>query len=235
MFFLEKIQNKNNIFNNLHHILNHVSAKIYWKDVDGYYLGRNHCALEAHKALKIENKNNKVESIIGLSDHDIYQKESADVYRNNDILVLEKGCEIVKEEPLILPNGKIIVHLSSKTPLRNKAGKIMGVIGTSIEITQSYKLNALKDTLKKINTSAQSIHHLSSYAKFRNIRFTPREIDVLQLVIQGQTSKKIAAQLKLSVRTIEGYIENLKIKMKAGTKYDLIEKTLELIRQCELS
>jgi len=235
MFLLEKLNNQNEAFNELHHIINLIPAKIYWKNTEGGYLGRNYCALQAHQTLKIENKKSTLESILGLSDYDIYPKETAEIYRKNDILALEKECEIIEEEPLTLPNGKIIVHLSSKTPLRNKTGKIIGVIGTSIEITRFTQESSVKDTLKKVNSSVKSIHKLSSYTKFQNLHFTPREIDVLHLLIQGQTAKKIAEHFHLSSRTIEGHIERLKIKMNANSKYDLLEKIYELMKYCEIN
>ncbi len=57
-------------------------------------------------------------------------------------------------------------------------------------------------------------------------RFTPGERDVLQLLIDGKSNKTIAAELKLSVRTIEVRRAKVMKKMKADSLAELIRLTL---------
>ena len=49
---------------------------------------------------------------------------------------------------------------------------------------------------------------------------TSREVEVLRLVAQGQSNKEIAAELVLSVRTVERHITNLYGKIDARGKAD---------------
>jgi len=49
---------------------------------------------------------------------------------------------------------------------------------------------------------------------------TDREVQVLRLVAGGRTSKEIAAELVLSVRTIERHVENIYRKIGARNKAD---------------
>ena len=49
---------------------------------------------------------------------------------------------------------------------------------------------------------------------------TDREVQVLRLVAGGRTSKEIAAELVLSVRTIERHVENMYGKIGARNKAD---------------
>lgn len=49
---------------------------------------------------------------------------------------------------------------------------------------------------------------------------TSRELEVLRLVAKGQSNKKIAADLVLSVRTVERHITNLYGKIDARGKAD---------------
>jgi two-component system response regulator NreC len=51
---------------------------------------------------------------------------------------------------------------------------------------------------------------------------TPRELDVLQGIIQGYTNRQIADELKLSVRTVEGYRANLTEKLGLHNRADLV-------------
>ena len=49
---------------------------------------------------------------------------------------------------------------------------------------------------------------------------TSREVEVLRLVAKGQSNKQIAAELVLSVRTVERHITNLYGKIDARGKAD---------------
>ncbi len=55
-----------------------------------------------------------------------------------------------------------------------------------------------------------------------NIYFTDRELCCMQGICQGKTSKEIARDLKISYRTVESYIRNVKEKLNSGTKLDII-------------
>jgi len=46
-----------------------------------------------------------------------------------------------------------------------------------------------------------------------NTNLTKRELDCLNYTIQKKTSKEIAKMLKISYRTVEKYLENIKRKM----------------------
>jgi DNA-binding NarL/FixJ family response regulator len=59
------------------------------------------------------------------------------------------------------------------------------------------------------------------------IRLTPREREVLQLVVNGLTTKKIAAKLCVSPRTVERHRSNLLKKCKKKNSVDLINFVLE--------
>jgi len=49
----------------------------------------------------------------------------------------------------------------------------------------------------------------------------------LQLTVKGYTAKKIAQQLGISYRTVEEYLNNIRIKAGANSKSALIEMTME--------
>ena len=59
-------------------------------------------------------------------------------------------------------------------------------------------------------------------------KITPRERTCLMQLIKGKTSKQIADSLKLSIRTIESYLNNIKHKLGCKTKSELILKIYEL-------
>lgn len=63
---------------------------------------------------------------------------------------------------------------------------------------------------------------------FNNQRLTQREVDVLKQVILGYSAKKIALHLQISFRTVETYIEILKLKLGCCKKAEIIEKSIKL-------
>jgi FixJ family two-component response regulator len=55
----------------------------------------------------------------------------------------------------------------------------------------------------------------------RLARLTPRELDLLKLVVAGMPNKRIAADLKISIKTVANHRANLMQKMNALNAADL--------------
>lgn len=53
-------------------------------------------------------------------------------------------------------------------------------------------------------------------------RLTPREWEVLRLILEAHTSKEIAYALRISQRTAEQHCENLKAKLLARSTMDVL-------------
>ena len=83
----------------------------------------------------------KLEDVIGLSDYDMVSRELAVRYEMDDQKVLagEKICELT--EPVSSSNGIISLHVSTKLPVRNREGEIIGLIGITRDTQKT--LNAL--------------------------------------------------------------------------------------------
>jgi DNA-binding CsgD family transcriptional regulator len=62
---------------------------------------------------------------------------------------------------------------------------------------------------------------------FGNTYFTKREAECMFLMLQGKSNSKIAGRLKLSTRTVEYYVKNMKLKTGCRTKSELISIILE--------
>ena len=61
-------------------------------------------------------------------------------------------------------------------------------------------------------------------------RLTPREIEVMDLVVQGFTSGAIAARLGISIRTVESYRVQIMDKMQAPSVAVLVRQAIRLGR-----
>jgi LuxR family transcriptional regulator of spore coat protein len=56
---------------------------------------------------------------------------------------------------------------------------------------------------------------------------THRELQVLELVAGGYSAKQIASQIGIAPRTVEGHIENVRLKMRARNKTHMVTQALQ--------
>ncbi|MGC8873834.1 MAG: response regulator transcription factor, partial [Chloroflexia bacterium] len=56
---------------------------------------------------------------------------------------------------------------------------------------------------------------------------TPREVEVLRLIVQGYTNRQIAEKLCVSVRTVEGHRANLCRKLDLRSRVELVRYARE--------
>ena len=56
---------------------------------------------------------------------------------------------------------------------------------------------------------------------------TPREIDVLKLIVQGYTNRQIGEELNISIRTVEGHRANISAKLGLHSRVELVRYARE--------
>lgn len=100
------------------------------------------------------------EEAIGKTDWDIYPAEVAKLFEEDDLRVIEKGEEVVNREEFFFDkNGNEIWLLTSKIPLRDHTGKIIGLVGVGRNITE--KVEAAK-ALEKAKKAAEEANQAKS-------------------------------------------------------------------------
>lgn len=111
-------------------VLDTIPARVFWKDMDLRFLGCNRAfAADAGVA--------SPDAIIGKSDFEMVWADQAELYRQDDIRVIESGIPRLNyEEPQTSPSGERIWLRTSKIPLLDVEGKTRGVLGTYEEITE---------------------------------------------------------------------------------------------------
>lgn len=131
---LSKIRDDFNSF------LENTSDYIYIKDME-------HRFTAASSAMAELTNHKSRHDIVGKTDFDIFPAEDAKAYFKEQKKVLEKGIEITGiEEPYHDKEGKLGWISTSKRPLYNSRGDIVGLIGISRDITKTKKL---EEELKK--------------------------------------------------------------------------------------
>ena len=121
-------------------IIDTAPIRVFWKDRDLRYLGCNPAfAADAGKASPSE--------VIGLSDHDLAWAAQAEAYRGDDRAVMESGlARLSYEEPQTTPDGRQISLRTSKVPLRDADGNVIGVLGIYEDVSERQQL---LDTLRR--------------------------------------------------------------------------------------
>jgi two-component system, OmpR family, aerobic respiration control sensor histidine kinase ArcB len=116
-------------------IINNLPGAVYWKDQNGYYMGCN-------KYVATMAGYDDPDEMIGKTDYDLCWGEFAEDWRKLDLKVMKDKRTIIREEKAKLANGQIITELTFKTPLKNENDEVMGIIGTSLDITDRKKMEA---------------------------------------------------------------------------------------------
>ena len=95
--------------------------------------------------------------LLGKSDFDFYPRELAEQYRASEMPILNEGQSLLAhEEPNIGADGKEHWDLTTKVPLRDSEGQIIGLVGITSDITGRKRAEeALRRSEAELSTALQ--------------------------------------------------------------------------------
>lgn len=110
-------------------VLDNIPQRVFWKDHNFKYVGCNRpCAVDAGLTDPSEIK--------GRTDFELSWKALAPIYRADDADVMESDTPKMNyEEPLPGPDGSTFWLKTSKVPMHDQEGAVIGVLGTYEDIT----------------------------------------------------------------------------------------------------
>jgi len=100
---------------------------IFFKDPAGVYLG---CNPEFARLVGRD-----VPGVVGATDQDLFGRETADFFRVQDRLMMDRGESHHNEEWIQYPDGARVLIDTLKAPLRDADGQVIGLLGVSRDIT----------------------------------------------------------------------------------------------------
>jgi PAS domain S-box-containing protein len=117
-------------------VIDNAPIRVFWKDRDCRYLGCNPAfARDAGKQSPAE--------LIGSDDFAMGWASQAELYRADDQRVMQTGQpHLDYEEPQTTPDGGTIWLRTSKAPLRDASGNVIGVLGIYDDVTRRKELEA---------------------------------------------------------------------------------------------
>jgi PAS domain S-box-containing protein len=136
---------------------------IYAKDREGRYLMVNTVGA------RFENKT--PEEVIGLDDTHLFSGETLARILERDRAVMETGETRTDEDIVTTPDGVGRIHLTTKGPLRDPAGTIVGLFGVSRDITENKRAEqALRESEQRFRELAENINEVFWLSDDQNAR-----------------------------------------------------------------
>lgn len=149
------------VFSILEELTPILPAPIYWLDVDGNVLGANPLVLSA---LGVQH-----DEYVGRSVYDIYPYEMAhNIKQHNDKVIKVKKI-LSQEEKVVMPSTQEIKYFTAlKAPILDNNGDVMGVVGTSIDITDEKLATKLREDKLQLELKLMT-NKLDEQAKFTRL------------------------------------------------------------------
>lgn len=134
-----------NQYNLIQNIIDTVPIRIFWKDKSGVYLGANELFVQD---AQLESQ----DELIGKTDFDLtWGKTEAQLYRDDDFAVMgSKTPKLQFEETQTTDEGETITLSTSKVPLSDASGNIIGILGTYEDITKRKRIEQELERQKEV-------------------------------------------------------------------------------------
>ncbi len=146
-------QNSISVFKALEIVAPILPTPVYWHDINGIVLGINERCIKAIGANM---------DIIGKTPYDFYSKPIAEHILQHNKQVMQSRETLSQEEKIEdITTGQIKYFSSIKSPLYNNDGEVIGIVGSSIDITAEKEAEELKNQANRIVAKEQE--------KFREI------------------------------------------------------------------
>ncbi len=204
----------NRIRNYYENIIEKMPCYVFWKDRDLKYLGCNNLIAQSLNLKKSRD-------IIGKTDEDFaWDRQRVEEFKRTDKKIIETGQPILGVEDTVTDNeGKELYLLVNKMPLFSDMGKVIGIVGISIDITERKRMEMALEISKAAAEKANK-------AKSEFIENISHDI---KTPLSGVIGMAELLTLKLDDEKFKEYAET--IKKSASQLLDLFNEVLDIMNK----
>ena len=166
-------------------LLDHTSAVIYMRGLDGRYMLVNR---QYERLFGVRR-----EEIVGLTDHDLFSKQIADDFRANDLAAIAEGRPVRLEETAPGDDGPH-TYLTVKFPLKDAAGRPYAICGISTDITERKRA---EEEVRRLNEELEE----RVRQRTAELEASTRELDAF--------AYSVSHDLRAPLRSLAGFSEVL--------------------------
>lgn len=135
----------------LYSLIDSIPDLIFYKDLKGVYLG---CNPAFGKFVGFHRQD-----VVEKTDYDLFSKEMADFFREQDRLMLSSGRPQSNEEWVDYPDGRRVLLETLRTPYFGPYGEILGLVGISRDVTERKEM---QEELKRAKEIAEKANQAKS-------------------------------------------------------------------------
>jgi len=171
---------------------------------------------------------------------DLVQREKPDLAIVDITLKTTSGIELLKNMRALAPQMPVLVMSMHDESLYAERALRAGAMGYIMKHEASDKvLLAIRRVLSgelflsdkmKEKMLHRLVHNRKEEVVFSMDTLSDREMEVFQLIGNGYSTRQIAQQLSLSVKTIDSYREHLKVKLGLKAGADLVRHAIQWVR-----
>jgi PAS domain S-box-containing protein len=196
--------------NLLRSLIDNLPDRIYAKDTSSRFMICNEALV---KRLGRES----ADEIIGKTDMELLPGESAISYLADEQNIIKTGIPLVnKEEQVLFRNGQVRYSLSTKIPLRNSHGEIVGIVGIGRDITDRKLMEIeaanMNEQLRKIIAERDKFFSIIAHDLKSPFNYFLGFTEIISDQIESMSQEKIreiTTNMRKSAVNLYSLLENL--------------------------
>jgi two-component system, sensor histidine kinase len=212
-FYAQDVTGRHRLQDDLEHqrdlletIIESTPDRVFTKDREGCYLMMNSAAAQ------VVGRDRR--TIAGLKDEDIFPPEAAEELRAKDNRIMLAGKTEVTEDWIPdLHLGENRVFLTTRTPMRNSEGHVMGIIGISRDITErkarEEALRRAKEEAERANLAKSKFLAAASHDLRQPLQSLILFTGVLKGYVQGPRGEQALKQLENGLGALKALLDSL--------------------------
>lgn len=192
-------------------LLNNLPDRIYFKDRESRFI-------IANKYVSAIMGASSPEELIGKTDFDYYDRETAQPYYDDEQQIMKKGKSLIaKEEKGYNHKGEEITVSTTKIPIRNRHGQVVGIIGIGRDIS------AQKAAEEKLLIQTENLQET-------NVLLEERQEEIQQMAeelnVQAENLREVNEQLE-RLSLVASKTENVVVIMDGNANFIWVNKGFE--------